>query len=142
MDRNVEMLNSIYQNASMASQSIETLLPKVDYPDLNSSLSHQQSVYNSIASHASQLLYDYDNQPKDTNPIERAALWAGVQLNSLFDSSPSHIAQMVIDGSKMGVTDMSKRMMEYYGCDKPVEGLANELMTYEQASMEELKRFL
>lgn len=142
MDRNVGLLNSIYQNATLASQSIDQLLPKVEYPELSSSLAHQKAVYNGYAKRAEQMIYDYKEEPQEPKGVKKAAMWTGVHLNTMLDTSRSSIAELMIDGSSMGAQEMQDRLKEYFGCEKPVDKLGQALLKYEQTAAEELKRFL
>ncbi len=142
MDRNQQMLNSIYQNATTASDSIKTLLPKVEDKPMVESLNHQKAVYTSFAGHAQRLLNDYKATPEEVSPLQKASMWTGVQLNTMIDSTSSHIAEMMIQGGSMGVTDLTKKMKEYVGCDEPIQKLGKQLLAYEQQAIEEMKTYL
>jgi hypothetical protein len=72
--------------------------------------------------------------------------WAtvGMKMNTLIDSSQSHIAQMMIEGSTMGVTDTTKVIHEYEGnpeC-RDVLDLARDIVKFEEQNIEDMKKFL
>lgn len=58
------------------------------------------------------------------------------------DDSPSKIAEMMINGSTMGVTKITKGISGYSGKNKNITSLADKLLKTEQNNIEEMKRFL
>ena len=60
----------------------------------------------------------------------------------MMDNSPSKIAEIIIQGSTMGITDMKKHMNEYQGVNYNVMELAEKHVETEQANIEEMKGFL
>ena len=61
---------------------------------------------------------------------------------SMKDNTPSHIAEMMIQGNAMGLTKITRRLGEYDGEDKAICGLAGKLLSTEQNNIEQMKRFL
>lgn len=63
-------------------------------------------------------------------------------MKTINDNSPSCIAEMMIQGSTMGVTKITKRINEYKGHDERVRDVANKLLHTEQVNIEEMKKYL
>jgi hypothetical protein len=60
------------------------------------------------------------------------------------DASSSHLAEMVIEGSTMGITDTTKVINEYESdpeCREAVE-LARKIVRFEQDNIEIMKKYL
>ena len=68
----------------------------------------------------------------------------GINMNTMMDATSSHIAQMVIEGSTMAITE-STRLSHRFGkredCRELVD-LMGEWIIFEQKHIEEMKRFL
>ena len=58
------------------------------------------------------------------------------------DHSPSAIAEMVIQGSTMGITKMTRRLHRYDGNNRDIVHLAKQQIATEQNNIEEMKSFL
>ncbi|MNI90281.1 hypothetical protein D3C73_1477860 [compost metagenome] len=52
------------------------------------------------------------------------------------------MAEMLIQGSTMGIIDITKKIKEYKSQDQTILGLANKLLQFEQKNIDELKKFL
>ena len=59
-------------------------------------------------------------------------------------ATSSHIADMMIQGATMGVTDTTKLIREYENtsCSEEALKLARDTVKYEEESIERLKKFL
>ena len=68
----------------------------------------------------------------------------GIQMNTLTDTTVSHMAEMMIQGSTMGITDMTKKVREFEGdgCPDRALRLGRDLISFEQENIEKLKAFL
>lgn len=141
-DRNAIFLNHIYQNTQTAAQSMHTLLPKAEGTALVEEIQREIAGYGDYAHNAQELLAAYKAVPQEPGALEKAAMWSGIQMNTLLDSTPPHLAELMIQGSTMGVTELSHNLKEFVGCDQPVADLAQRLMAYEQGNIEHLKEYL
>jgi len=142
MNPNLELLDAIYQSAAMAANSLEALMPKAEATPLYTELDRQQSEYQSFAVKADELSAAYQQPPQQPGALQKAAQWAGIQWNSLLDTSPSHLAGMVIQGGQSSVTDLTRQLKEHCLCDKPVTALGQDLLQYEQRALEQMKQYL
>ena len=67
-----------------------------------------------------------------------------VAMNTMIDSTTSHIAEMMIQGGTMGITDATKLLREYENtsCSEEALELARRIIQYEEETVERLKEFL
>ena len=139
---NVALLNEIYQNSKMGIDAIDTVSKKVDDRQLKSDLTTQSEQYSQFASQARQELAQRGTAPIDNGPLSKATLWSSIQFNTLIDSTPSHIAEMMINGSTMGIVQMTKQVREHSDIDDPVRNMASHLIRQEQDNIERMKQYL
>ena len=69
-------------------------------------------------------------------------LATGIHSNTMFNTSTSHIAEMVIQGSNRGLTDMWKSLNHNKQAAKQSVEFAKELMDFEEKNIGCLKSFL
>ncbi len=141
-NRDVEFLNRIYQNAQMGGNSIQMVSEKVDEAGLLGDLRTQHEQYSSIASKATAELAKLQNLPKEKNPMAQVGLWSGVQMNTMVDKTPDHIAEMMIQGSMMGVIDMSRSLKRYTDTSQSVKDLGTNLIQIEENNIQRMKQYL
>jgi hypothetical protein len=137
-----EMLNFIYQNADMGVDGILKVLKTAEGDPLRGALQSQLSEYDSIRSQAIRMLKDKGGQPEEPSAMSRLSARMTAVAETMMDSSPSHIAEMMIQGNAMGLTKITKRLGEYDGDDKAVSKLAGKLLSTEQNNIEQMKPFL
>ena len=61
---------------------------------------------------------------------------------TMMDNSASKIAELMIQGSTMGITNMTKSVHDYDDSDQDVKKLAEKHIKTEQANVDEMKKFL
>lgn len=144
MEKTPELLCYIYKNVKMGSDSIITLMPKVDDAAFRTALTDQLSGYEKFASEAEKQLTPYGIKPKEETMMKKMSAKVGIAMNTMADASTSHLAEMLIQGSTMGITDMTKRVREFEGDGCPEQALkvGRDLITFEQKNIEKMKKFL
>lgn len=144
MEKTPELLCYIYKNVKMGSDAIIDLLPKVDDSSFRSALTNQLSGYEKIADEAEKQLTPMGIKPKEEPMMKRAMAKLGIAMNTMTDASVGHMAEMLIKGSTMGITDMTKHVREFegQGCPEQALKLGRELITFEQENVEKMKTFL
>ncbi len=144
MTAKCEIAAKLFKNTKMGSDSIAKLLDKVADNRLKTQMMKQMNGYESFAAKAKMMLADNGEEAKEESPMTKFWATVGMKMNTLMDSSPSHIAEMMIEGSTMGITDTTKIINEYEGnpeCTDAVE-LARDIVKFEQKNIEEMKKYL
>nr|MBR6777955.1 hypothetical protein [Clostridia bacterium] len=99
-----EALAEIYRNAQLALQSISNILPAVEDEVIKEELSRQHEAYEHFSAKASILARDAGIELKDPNPMKKVMMWGSIKMNTMTDNSRSHIAEMMVQGTVMGIT--------------------------------------
>lgn len=139
---NLEFLNKIYQNAQMGSNSITYVSEKTNDTKLLSQLQIQLQEYNEIASEAADALLKNDKIPKEKGPMAQVGLWSSVQMNTLVDKTSDHIAEIMMQGSTMGIIDMAKALRKYSNAEAGTIALGEKLIKTEEENFQRMKEFL
>ena len=131
----------VYRNAKMGAEAILNLLPSVEDESLKSELTNQLTKYEEFAADAKELLEKRGESPLEESGFSRMMAKMGIKMNTLIDKTSSHVAQMVIEGAVMGVTDIQKRLNEAddYGEAEPI---AKKLIAFEEDTAQKMKEYL
>ena len=136
-----ELYQEIYKGCKMGGESIVNLLPKVNDEGLRSELTAQLERYEEFASKAREQLFDMDKTPKEENLLTKLSSKMGVMMNTMIDATSSHIAQMIIEGCSMGITELIKAIHAHDEKDD-AEKLAREVVSFEESCTENMKKYL
>ena len=139
-----EFLDQLYKNVKMGADSIIDLMPKVNDSGMREEMTAELEQYEKFAKKIRDILFKQNNEPKEESIMAKAMTKMGIAMNTMMDATTSHIADMMIQGATMGVTDTTKLVREYENtaCAEEALALARETIRYEEESIERLKKFL
>lgn len=142
MTGNAELLNYIYQNSEMGKQSLETLIKSCTSEEFKSVLQNQISEYNKIYDEAKQRLQETNNEVKDIGSLLKISSYISINMNTMMDKTPSHMAEMIMQGCTMGIIDITRKIKDYKEKDKTILDLANKLLAFEEQSFQAFKKWI
>ena len=138
-----EALAEIYRNAQLALQSISNILPETEDGELRAELSAQHEVYEHFSARAQIIARDKGLELKEPNPMKKAMMWSSIKMSTLTDNSRSHIADMMVQGTVMGINALRTTAN-----DLPVDGndeiisLLREMIQKEEQFEKKWKEYL
>lgn len=138
----IEVLKEIQKNTEMAMKAIETISSKVYDDDLALQLSKQSVKYSEIHNKAVNGILEEKAMPLQTNAVSDMMLTGGIHMNTMLNTSTSHIAEMVIQGSNRGLTQMWKSLNMHSQAQGTAMEIAKELMDFEEKNIARLKQYL
>ena len=137
-----QLLGHIYQTAEMGREGIRSVLKYAREPKLVDALNSQYDEYGRLQNAAGSLLQARGEAPRGLGPVAKASSEVMSTVKAMADHSPANIAEMMIQGSTMGVTKSLRTIRTCDVKDEGVRRLADKLLKTEQANIEEMKRFL
>ena len=136
-------LNAIYQNIRTAVQSIEDIIPKVEDDAFVSELSKQQDEYSCLAKECEVFAKaEKIENLKDNNWIEKAKLWASVNMSTITDNSNRKIAELMLIGTFMGIITCLKDKHDHKGVSKELDEIIDKLYNFERENIDRLFPYL
>lgn len=142
MSEDLELLNFVYQNAKMGTSSIDHLLPAIQDKKFESLVLEQRKDYEKICKRVEKYLKKEKKKPEDLDLMAKVNSYIAVKMDTARDDHISHLAEMLIKGSNMGIIQIKKHMNQYSRVEKEVMAIANELLEREEKNLEELKPYL
>ena len=142
--KEAEMLESLYKNVKMGSDSIIKLMDKVSGEDFKAALTKQVDGYEKIAERIRKHLCSMGQRAKEENIMVKLWSSVGMAMETMTDSTDSHLAQLVAEGSSMGITDSIKLLRDYENTSVSEDALAfaREIIKFEEHNLEVAKSFI
>ena len=145
MERNeneINVLDELNKGACMGKDAIQFILDKVKNDDLKKELNKQYEKYNEITEKIKKLYPEYsEEQPHQTNAINKAMTWYGIEMKTLMDDSTSKIAELLLQGTNMGIIE-GRKLLNHKDINKEVHSLIQEYVDMQEKAVEKLKTFL
>lgn len=138
----VKVLQEVQKNAGMGMKAIHTICQKVYDDDLAVQISRQGMKYSDIYNKATDKLLQEKEKTYQTSGWQDIMLKGAIRSNTMLNTSTSHIAEMMIQGSNRGLTDMWKIINHNENAGNASMEVAKELMDFEEKNIEQLKKFL
>lgn len=142
MDGNTELLNELYQNAQMGVNTIGQLIDITDSTEFKQHLQAQYAEYREMCGEAEALLKRKGYDEKGIGTFAKVRTYLMINMQTLSDKSPSHIAEMLMVGSNMGIINAIKNLKKYEHADKESLKLLKRLLRFEENNVQRLKAFL
>ena len=138
-----EALVSLYKNAHIALQSISDIIKEVSDVNMKRELSDQYDGYEKYIGKLSSYMKETSTEVRDINPFKKAMLFASVKMNTAMDDSASRVAELMIKGTVMGITELHE-LLNGSGNEisEKVRNFAKELTELEESYEQRLKKFL
>lgn len=134
-----ELLQEMYKGTRMGIDSIEALKNYVEDRPLINILNNQKKEYQTLAD---ELELEGAKTCTDLKPLpvkDKVMMWGGVIFNTLKDRSPSKIAEIMIQGTNMGIISLTKALNKYEGEQTPY---ADRLMNIYKTNLDTFKVYL
>lgn len=142
MNQTRRLLQAIVENGRMGEDACDQLLRRTQDNAMRQELMLERKHYAAAVRDAEQRLRDMGEEPRPKGPVARMGVWMGMQINTAIDRSASHIADMLIQGSTMGVIELTKARNSCAEAEAGAQSLAAGLITRQQEAIERLKAFL
>lgn len=138
----VNVLDELNKGCSMGVDAIHFVLDKVEDDKFREILENQYSKYKSLSNRICELYPEYsEKEPHETNVMNKVMTWYGIEMKTLMDSTTSKIAELIMQGTNMGIIE-GRRLLNHKGGDDEVNDLVQEYVDMQEDAIEKLKRFL
>ena len=137
-----KVLREVQRNTKMAMKAIDTISDRVYDDDLSVHMARESMQYADIYNKATDRLLGGRAASYRENGFQDMMLKGGVRANTMLNTSTSHIAELLIQGSNRGLTSMWKAINHNENAGNVSMEVARELMDFEEKNIEKLKQYL
>lgn len=135
------ILDELNKGACMGIDAIHYTLSKVKDQALKEELENQQRHYEKISTEIYKLYPNQEKEPHETNKMEKAMTWYGIEMKTMMDDSTSKIAELLLKGTNMGIIE-GKKLLNHKEMKPEIKDLVEEYITMQEKAVEKLKNFL
>ena len=136
------MLNMISKNAEMGVVCIDAVKDYASSEKFKKELMNQRSEYSKIYKSAYSMLKESGCDVSHVNPMAKMSTEMMSRMKTMADPTDEKIAEMMLQGSAMGVAKVIRNSNEYTGNNKEINDLAEKLRKTEEQNIENMKRYL
>lgn len=138
----INVLDELSKGACMGMDAIHFIMSKVKDNKLKKELNTQYEKYKSIHDKICKLYPEYsEKKPHETNAMNKAMTWYGIEMKTLVDSTTSKLAELLMQGTNMGIIE-GRRWLNHKDTDNNVNHLVQEYVDMQEDAVEKLKQFL
>ena len=144
MDENINLaiLNEIGKATRMGLSSITFVSDKTEDEQMKEELSSQYAQYGKILDKVNTQFEKYGEIPDEEPMMDKMMAWTGVQMNTLTDKSNSHIAEMMIKGTNMGIIEGVKLKNQNPDANQTTQKILDDFIQFQENTIEKLKKYL
>jgi len=141
-ENEINVLDELNKGACMGRDAINFIIDKVSDDGLKKELDIQSNKYKEILDKISKLYPEYsEDEPHKTSAMNKMMTWYGIEMKTMVDDSTSHLAELLLQGTNMGIIE-GRKLLNHKGTDKEVEKLVQEYVDMQEDAVESLKKFL
>lgn len=142
MNDNVKLLNFIYQNSQMGVETIDQLEKIIEDKKFKSYLKEKYEGYLKIHKDSKEKLNNHGYDEKGISTFEKIRTYLTINIQTLTDKSTSHIAEMMMIGSTMGIVNAIRTLTDYNHAQNDILKLMETLKEFEEKSYHDLQEFI
>lgn len=142
LNGNEELLSFIYENSAMGIVTLEQMAGYAQEENFKQHLNDELEQYRNINKEVLELLKKRGIDESGLAAREKVKTYLSVSERTYEDKSTSHLAEVLIVGSNMGITDGIQSVRKYNKAEKEISDLMNKLIHMEEKNVERLKDFL
>lgn len=143
MKDNINSLDELNKGTCMGIDAILFILDKVEDKNLKKLLEKDYHKYKSITERVKKIYpkYNKDKDPHETSALTKAMTFYGIEIQTLTDKSDSKIAELLLQGTNMGIIEGIK-LLNNKEISKEVKDLIQEFVNMQENTIEYLKKYL
>ena len=142
MKEDINALDEIHKGCCMGKDAIDYVLDKVEDDLFRKEIEKEYKDYDRIANRIDEIYPNYnDGKPHDTSTMTKAMTWAGVEMKTMMDKSNSKIAELLLNGTNMGIIE-GRKILNNKELNSEVSKIVSDYVSMQEKSVEALKKYL
>ncbi len=140
--QNLKMLEEIIENTEMGKNTLEQILPMTTDKEFRDELLREQSIYHDINTRAHEVMAACGGEAKGQSTFAKVNTKLGITMKTINDKSTRNFAQMLAQGSEMGVVDCIKCEKDYPNASIEAKEMCTQLKQFQENSSNKMQSFL
>ena len=136
-----ELLQYIYKTADMGCEGIDAVEKHAE-KKLLEELKRERVEYENIRSDADLMIRKSGDEPDGSGMMAKMSADMMTAAEMMMDDPRSKIAEMMIQGTTMGIVKTIRHLKDYEGNDEEARKLGERLLTIQEENVEKMKAYL
>ena len=142
MEKEIKALDELNKGSCMGVDAIDFILEKVQDEEFKKVLIDQKDEYEKLTDKIGNLYKEFsDKDPHETGAMTKAMTWSNVEMRTLTDHSNSKIAELMLQGTNMGIIE-GRRLLNHKSGNEKVDNIISEYVNMQEKFVEILKKYL
>ena len=138
-----KLIDEAYKNVRMGSYAIDCIMSAVEEnPKLEDLLKKQNKCYLRSVTELEKLSHEISHEIVDINPMLKGMSFTSIKMKTVLNKEAPHLAEMLIQGTTMGITQMIKTHGENPSPNETLNKIVKDIIKYEEEFVDSLKLFL
>jgi hypothetical protein len=137
-----EVLNEVYKGAKMGMDAITYMTDKITNDEFSKEIKRQYNDYEEIARKVMDTVNKNSGKLDDVPTKDKLMGWTSVKMNTMMDDTTSHMAEMLIQGTVMGIVEGVKLSNKYPNLNVEAESLVDQFVKIGEDNIQVLKKYL
>lgn len=137
-----KILQEVQRSTELSMTAIDTILDKIENDEFSLQLSKQSLQYSEIHNKALDQILRNEGEVYRGSQIGEILLKGSIHANTALNVSREHLAEMMIQSSSRGITNMWKALKHNQLATNEAVELAQELADFEQENINRLREYL
>lgn len=140
---NKDVLDELNKGCVMGMDAIRDILEKVEDKKFKKVLENEFDKYKDVHRRIETKYEEYSrDEPTETSAMNKAMTSMMTEMKLMNDHSDSKIAELLMQGTNMGIIEGKKLLNHKEHLDKEVESILKDFIEMQEASVETYKKFL
>lgn len=138
-----DVLDELNKGCAMGMDAIKNILDKVEDDEFKDVLENEFDKYKEIHHRIETKYEDYSKEePTETSAMNKAMTAMMTEMKLMTDHSDSKIAELLMQGTNMGIIEGKKLLNHKEKLDKEVESILKDFIEMQEESVEIYKNYL
>ncbi len=142
--QNRNVLDEVNKGCIMGIDAINDILPKADDDEFRGVLREELSKYDKIHDRIDAIYdkYSLQGEPTETSTVNKVMTSLMVDMKTMNDSSSSKLAELLMQGTNMGIIEGRRLLNHKEEIDSDVEKILHDFVKMQEEEVETLKKYL
>ena len=138
----IKLLRECDAGVKMGITSIEDVMDNVNSDKFEKYLEKCKEEHEKLDREINDLLDKYGDDGKEPAAMAKGMSWLKTNMKLVMDDSDHTIADLITDGSNMGVKSLNKYLNKYEAADEVSKDIAKRLINLEEKLAVDVRQFL
>ena len=139
---NLNLLEAVLQNTEMGKNTLEQIVPMTDDTQFKAELLRQRNLYHQLNQEAHAAIDACGGSAQGQSAMAKLNTKVSIGMKTITDKSTRNLAEMLTQGSSMGVMDCIKSQKDYPDAAPGSKRLMQKLQDFEEDNRLKLEQYL